>query len=76
MLINNHSVGDVELNLKAKKLKLKNKSVGEMTLRGTAQEAVFVNNGVGNLDAGNLVVQTMDIDNSGVGEAEVNAEKG
>lgn len=74
--IYNHSVGDVELNLTAKKLNLQNKSVGEMTLSGSAQEAVFVNNGVGNLDAGKLVVQTMDIDNSGVGSAEVNAQKG
>ena len=74
--INNHSVGDVELALTAKKLSLQNKSVGEMTLSGTAQDAVFVNNGVGNLDAGKLVVQNMDIDNSGVGSVEVNAQKG
>ena len=76
IVINNHSVGDVDLAFTAKKLDLKNKSVGEMTLRGSAHEAVFVNNGVGSLDAGNLVVQTLDIDNSGVGEAEVNAVKG
>lgn len=74
--INNHNVGDVELALTAKKISLQNKSVGEMTLSGTAQDAVIVNNGVGNLDAGKLVVQTMDIDNSGVGSVDVNAQKG
>jgi hypothetical protein len=74
--INNHSVGDVDLNFTAKKLALKNKSVGEMTLRGAVQDATFVNNGVGSLNAGSLVVQTLDIDNGGVGSAEVNAVKG
>lgn len=74
--LNNNSVGEVDLDLTARKLHLENKSVGELKLSGKAQEAVFINNGVGNLDAGNLVVQTMDIDNSGVGAAEVNVVKG
>ncbi len=71
----NNSVGEVDLALTARKLHLKNKSVGEVKLSGKAEEAVFVNSSVGSLDAGNLVVQTMDIDNSGIGEAQVNAEK-
>ena len=75
LVLSNNSVGEVDLNLTARKLHLKNKSVGEMKLSGKADEAVFVNNSVGSLDAGNLVVQTMDIDNSGIGEAEVNAQK-
>lgn len=75
LTLSNNSVGEVDLNLTARKLHLKNKSVGEMKLSGKADEAVFVNNSVGSLDASNLVVQTMDIDNSGIGEAEVNAVK-
>ena len=74
--IKNSSVGNVDLDLTAQKINLENKSVGNVKLNGKAQDAVFVNNGVGNINAGSFVVQTMDIENSGVGNAEVNAEKG
>ena len=73
--INNKSVGHVDLNLSANKLTLNNSSVGKVKLEGKAQNAVFTNSGVGNLQAGSFVVQTMSIDNTGVGGAEVNAEK-
>ena len=73
--INNSSVGHVDLNLSANTLSLKNNSVGQMKLAGKAQNAVVKHNGVGSLKAGDFVVQTMNIDNSGVGGAEVNAAK-
>ena len=73
--IHNNSVGHVDLNLSATNLNLKNNSVGQMKLSGKAQNAVMKHNGVGSLQAGNFVVQTMNIDNSGVGGAEVNAAK-
>jgi hypothetical protein len=73
--LKNSSVGNVDLNFTANKLDLKNTSVGNVKLQGKAQTAIFKNSGVGNLRAGDLVVQSMDIDNSGVGNAEVNAEK-
>lgn len=73
--IKNNSVGKVDLNLSANSINLDNNSVGKVKLSGKAQTAVVVNNGVGNLEAGGFVVQTMNIDNSGVGGAEVNAEK-
>ena len=69
------SVGNVDLNFTANKVDLDNKSVGEVKLSGQAQNAVFVNKGVGSLKASDFVVQTLDIDNSGVGSAEVNATK-
>lgn len=69
------SVGNIDLNLTAKKLDLDNKSVGNVKLRGKANEAVVKNKGVGSFEAGNFVVQTMNIENDGVGSAEVNAEK-
>ncbi len=75
LTLKNKSVGNVDLNFTANKLDLKNTSVGNVKLQGKAQTAVFKNSGVGNLRAGELVVQSMDIDNSGVGNAEVNAEK-
>ena len=61
--------------LTATKLELENKSVGNVTLKGKVEDVVVKNKGVGELEAGNLVVQTMDIENNSVGNAEVNAEK-
>jgi hypothetical protein len=46
-----------------------------MNLSGKAQNAVMVNSGVGSVKAGDFIVQTLDINNSGVGSAEVNAAK-
>ena len=73
--MNTKNVGDVDLKLTAKKLDLDIKSVGDVKLSGKANEAVVKNKGVGSFKAGNFVVQTMDIENQGVGSAEVNAEK-
>lgn len=71
----NNSVGNVNLKLSANKINLRNKSVGNVELSGKAEEAVFKNSGVGNLEASSFVVQRMDIDNSGIGNAKVNAQK-
>lgn len=69
----NKSVGNVTLNLTANKLDLDNSSVGNVKLSGKAQNAVVKNKGVGSLQAGDFIVQTMNIENTGVGSAEVNA---
>jgi len=69
------SVGNVDLKLTASTLDLRNAGVGNLTLSGKAQNAVVKNTGVGKLQAGKLLVQTMNIENTGVGSAEVNAEK-
>jgi hypothetical protein len=73
--IKNASVGKVDLRLSANTVKLNNSSVGNVILVGKAQNADFRNSGVGSLDAGSFVVQTLNIENSGVGSATVNAEK-
>jgi hypothetical protein len=73
--MNLNMVGSVHIDLTATTLNLKNNSVGKVKISGKAQDAKVTNNSVGNLDAGTFVVQTMNIDNSGVGNAEVNAEK-
>jgi hypothetical protein len=73
--LNNHSVGNVDLHFTVKNLDLRNKSVGNIKLQGSAQTASFKNAGVGNLRAGELEVQNLEIENNGVGNAEVNAEK-
>lgn len=74
--LTNGSVGNVDLDLKVNTLHLENTSVGNVKLSGQAENAVMKNSGVGSLKAGDFVVQTLDIANTGVGSAEVNAEKG
>src|SRR5688500_3907756 len=69
------SVGNVNLKLTANTINLDNKSVGNIELSGKAENAVVKNKGVGSLEASDFIVQTMDIDNSGVGHAAVNAQK-
>ncbi|MET0464604.1 MAG: head GIN domain-containing protein [Chitinophagaceae bacterium] len=73
--MHNASVGNVELKLAARSIELENKSVGNLELEGKADNAVIKNKSVGSLEAAKFVVQTMHIDNNGVGGAEVNAEK-
>ena len=71
----NKSVGNVNLKLTANKFNMENKSVGNVELSGKAEVVTVKNNGVGSLDASDFIVQTMDIENSGVGNAAVNAQK-
>jgi hypothetical protein len=71
----NQIVGNVNLKLTANKFNMENKSVGNVELTGKAENAIVKNKGVGSLEASDFVVQTMDIDNSGVGHAAVNAQK-
>ncbi len=73
--IRNKSVGSLDLKMTAQSLNVDNKSVGNVKLDGKAENAVIKNNGVGSIRAGSFVVQKMDIENNGVGSAEVNAEK-
>jgi hypothetical protein len=73
--MDNKSVGSVDLKLAAQKLDIKNKSVGNLKLSGKADNAVIRTNSVGSIKASDLVVQTMDINNDGIGSAEVNATK-
>lgn len=73
--LKNKSVGNVDLRLTARKLDLNNTSVGNVKLSGKADDVVVKNSGVGSLEAGNFMVQTMNIENTGVGSARVNAEK-
>ena len=73
--IDSKNVGNIELKLTTARLTVNNKGVGDITLTGTAANAVIKNNGVGKFNGSDLIVQTMDINNAGVGDAEVNVEK-
>jgi hypothetical protein len=68
-------VGSVDLKLTAQSVNLDNTSVGNVKLNGKAENAVIKNKSVGSIMAADFVVQKMDIDNNGIGSAEVNAEK-
>jgi hypothetical protein len=73
--ISNKSIGSVDLKVSAQTVNVENKSVGNVKLDGKAQTATITNKGVGRVNAGSFVVEKMDIDNSGVGSAEVNVTK-
>lgn len=73
--IDNKSVGSVDLKLTTQNLNIDNKSVGNVKLSGKADNVVIKNKSVGSIQAAGFVVQKMDIDNTGIGSAEVNAEK-
>lgn len=73
--LRNESIGNVDLNLTANKVDINNTSVGNVKLNGKAESAVIKNSGVGSIQAASFEVQTMDIDNSGIGSAVVNAAK-
>ena len=75
LTIGSEGVGSVDLKLTAQNIDISNKGVGNIKLDGKASKATIKNNGVGSIRAGDFVVQTMKIDNSGVGSAVVNAEK-
>jgi type 1 fimbria pilin len=73
--IDNKGVGSVNLQLTAQSVNIDNKGVGNIKLSGKADNAVIKNTGVGNIRASEFIVQTMDIENTGVGHSDVNAEK-
>jgi hypothetical protein len=73
--IDNKSVGSLDIRLTAQSLNIDNKSVGNVRLSGKADNVVIKNKSVGSIHAADFVVQKMDIDNKGIGSAEVNAEK-
>jgi len=73
--ISSKSVGSIDLKMTAQSINVDNKSVGSVKLNGKAENAIIRNKGVGSVQAASFLVQKMDIENSGVGSAEVNAEK-
>lgn len=74
--IRDKSVGSISLSLTANKLTIYNKGVGGVNLSGKVEDAVVINTGVGSFSGEDLVVQNMQITNTGVGHANVNVVKG
>ena len=73
--VSSKGVGNVKLDVTASKFSLRSKGVGNIELSGKAETAEITNAGVGSLEAGNFVVQALDIHNTGMGSAEVHAVK-
>ncbi len=75
LVVKNKNIGNVDLHITANKLDLFNTSIGNLKLSGMAKDAQVKNSGVGAIRAGNFIVQAMNIENTGVGNVEVNAIK-
>jgi len=73
--VKDKSVGNIKMSLTANKLKIYNKGVGGVTLSGKVEDAIVMNTGVGSFNGEDLVVQNMQITNTGVGHADVNVVK-
>lgn len=73
--LDSKNVGNITLALTAEKLLVKNNGVGNITLSGSAAAVTLLNTGVGQIQADELVVQNMNITNTGVGNAHVNVVK-
>lgn len=67
------SVGNTSLELDCDALNAEFSSVGNIELKGEVETAVVENSGVGNLNALDLEVQNLDLENSGMGNAKVYA---
>ncbi len=66
-----NGVGNLELELEAKEINADFDMVGNITLTGNAYRAIFRNNGVGKLDASQLIVENMEVNSSGIGKVEI-----
>lgn len=64
-------VGNILLQIEAKKIDAQFNLMGNMTLEGSANEINLSNEGIGNIDASKLLAQTMTLNSSGIGKVAV-----
>lgn len=74
-LISGKGVGNIVLELEAEKIEAKLNFVGNMELKGASQELYLENEGVGNIDASQLICQKVEMYSSGIGMISVHAEE-
>ena len=67
--------GNVELDLDTNDLDMEISSAGNVVLEGSAKRVFIENRGVGNLNAGNLQAENLELKASGVGNTKVHATK-
>jgi len=68
-------VGNIEFEINCEKFTAKIHSVGDLNLKGKANETTIINSSVGKISAFDFVSDNLILDNSGVGDVEVFAEK-
>ena len=74
LLIAGNGVGNISLELDAQAVDARLNFVGNMTLKGSANEMKLVNEGIGNIDASELIVQNVNLTSSGIGAVSVHCE--
>lgn len=72
--INGKGVGNIELNLDAEEIITELNFVGNMKLTGTAEQVFLSNEGIGNIDAAELIAQNVEIISKGIGAVSVYCE--
>jgi hypothetical protein len=68
-------VGDIQLEINCEKFTANISSVGDLNLKGKSGETIIKNSSVGNINAVDFISDILKVDNSGVGDVEVYAEK-
>jgi len=67
-----NGVGKLDLEFQGKELDIKLNMVGKTTLRGTSDRVYLKNEGIGNIDASQLIAQDMEVESSGIGKMDIN----
>lgn len=75
LMVDGKGVGDIRLELEAESLEISLNFVGNMELKGTVQEFSILNEGVGNIDASQLIAQKVTLESKGIGAVSVHAEQ-
>lgn len=72
--INGQGVGNIELNLDANEIITLLNFVGNMKLTGSTEQLYLSNEGIGNIDAAELIAQNVEIISQGIGAVSVHCE--
>jgi hypothetical protein len=72
--ISGEGIGNLSLDIEANTIDANLNMMGNMTLRGKADTMVLKNEGIGNIDASNLITQKLELVSSGIGKVAVHCE--
>lgn len=72
--IQGEGVGNIEMEFQTENLDADLNMVGKMTLRGKSTKVTLQNEGIGNIDASQLIAQEMEVKSSGIGKMDVHCE--
>lgn len=70
-----NGVGASDLNIQVNQLTVRSEVVGAMKLSGRADHTIIHHQGLGAIDAQNLITQTMNLSTDGIGAAQINVTK-